>query len=115
MQGKSKKRKARTKAQQDWLNDAADIGCLNDGRPCQIHHMFGETAQVKIDLVSENIGQWAINPLCPECHKAIETNSDRRGEEKRNFETLCAWWTRIHQKPLPFSDKIYTAIMEYSR
>ena len=109
MQGKSNKRKARTKAQQDWLEAVVSLGCAECGRPAQAHHMYGETAQVKIDLVSTNIGHWALNGLCDSHHKAIHKDPERRQKEKRHFAKL----RKI--LPLHFGQDIYWAIMEYSR
>lgn len=76
--------------------------------------MYGETAQVKIGLVSENVGLWAIIGLCPDCHDAIHKDSNRRQKEKQHFETLCRWWQNNHEKPLPLPEGIYDAIMKYN-
>ena len=113
MKGKSKKRKARTASQQRWLDAVAEGGSILSGmKPVIIHHLWGETAQAKIDLVTENVGQEAILPLTEQEHHNLEREENRRPIEKVLFKRLV---DRLHDHPDRPSEAHIKAIMEYHR
>ena len=72
MRGRSKKRKARTAAQERWVQQVASMGCIVCGAPAQVHHVIGETA--KHNKVA--IGQEFILPLCPHHHAWVDQGDD---------------------------------------
>ena len=75
------------------------------------HHIFGSTAQAKINLISENIGHWAIIAVTPNEHTAIHAHGDRRALEKSIFDQQMRGYN-IYYDSLPFSEDIFKAIME---
>ena len=77
-----------------------------------IHHIFGATAKVKIDLISENIGHWGIIALTVGEHHNIHKSSDRKAEEKSIFEEqMRMYFSRYFEMPVP--DEVFKAILEW--
>lgn len=77
-----------------------------------IHHIFGASAKVKIDLVSENIGHWGIIALTIQEHRAIHNHSDRKIAEKSIFkQQMINYFTYYFDMPVP--REVLTAIMNW--
>jgi len=95
------------------MDKVAGLGSLVGYGPCEIHHMYGGTAQIK---GVGNIGHWAILCLTKD-HHMILTNQGRLAFEQVTghtevelFEKTCS-----RMEELPFSQEIYDAIMEYHK
>ena len=81
----------------------------------EIHHMFGRCAQVKIDLISTNVGHFAIIAM-PKNHDAmikLMKRKERRPFEKETWVNQMSHYKKAYGE-LPFGKEIYEAIRDYS-
>lgn len=79
--------KSKTKAEQQWLSDVAELGCIccrNAGygySPAEIHHIrSGHGAGQRAD-------HYSVLPLCPRHHRACY---------ETGFHAAPATWQRLH-------------------
>ncbi len=81
----------------------------------EIHHMFGRTAQVKINFVSTNIGHWAIIALPHQHDERIKAmgRKERRPFEKSTWRAQMIMYREVYGG-LPFDKDIEVAIRDYS-
>lgn len=81
-----------------WMAWVASRGCLNCGRPANVHHCAGSTA--RHNRVA--IGDWWLLPLCRECHQGGDgihhsrlrffgSDVPRKTTEKMMFARLMDW------------------------
>lgn len=123
------KNATRTRAQKDWHNDLANMGCMVTGRAdAEIDHLFG--AMAKSNGLS--VGQWAVIPLNDGPHRNDPNNRTskewlfvedycntklwdfREGDKKELFlATCCRYMTYYKRKDLPFGNDVLLAIMSY--
>lgn len=119
----------RTKAEQDWQDELREMGCLFNGSPAEIDHIFG--AKTKANKLK--IGEWAVIPLSANLHRNDQVNRSSNetefnlkytdpilwnlpfGSEKSMFLATCCRYMAYYQKDLPFSNEILIEIMRYRR
>ena len=100
---------APNKAQKDFREN---LRSLYPGS--EIHHLYGASAQVKIALVSTNIGHWAIIALDESMHKEIHASAARKGLENMTYILQMRVYVAEHGE-VPFSEEIYDAILAYHK
>lgn len=108
----------KTKAQKDWHDRVASLGCVLSGGYPEIHHCIGASRKTKINLVSVWIGQWYVLPLSYWWHRDplnpnnIDKNrhgfEELHGTEKELFALMCT-----ELVDLPFDDDVLQGIMDY--
>ncbi len=80
----------------------------------EIHHLYGASAKVKINLVSTNIGHWAIIALDEDMHRTLHASEARRGLENMTYILQMRVYVAEHGE-VPFSEEIYDAILAYHK
>jgi hypothetical protein len=108
--------KNRTARQQNWMDEVRALHCLECSMPAEIHHSLGETAAVKIEYVTTNIGHEWIIPLCASHHTGIsgvhKMGKNRKPREKQYFEIVIA---RLSDSPNLPPTEVIDAIRGYHR
>lgn len=90
------KRYQPTAAQKRFWDELAQGGCVNCGRPAEIHHILGAAAkQNKV-----HIGQWAVVPVCPDHHRVWEKVGKLTQMEDYIAEVLNPYWRRFGEVPM---------------
>lgn len=82
-----KRGKAPTAVQKRFHSWLALQGCMECGKPPELHHAVGSTGSHN----KVKIGQWWVIPLCAEHHRGItgiHSSKNRKSKEKQFFREL---------------------------
>lgn len=95
--------KSKTKAEQQWLSDVAELGCIccrNAGygySPAEIHHIrSGQGAGQRAD-------HYSVLPLCPRHHRACY---------ETGFHAAPATWQRLHGSECELLEQVKQDVRE---
>ena len=81
----------------------------------EIHHLYGASARVKIDLVSTNVGHWAIIAMLPNHDEMIKALGGNRREYEKETWIIQMGVYLVEHGELPFAEEIYKAILGYHK
>ena len=113
MQGTSKKRKARTKAQQRWLESVVALGSFQQPfSSALIHHAVGETAKHS----KVHVGNWWLVPMTVYEHIILHSHNATFGYvSRKEFEKAAFKWTleTLHDHPDYPPRDVIDAINDY--
>lgn len=110
-------RNAEQKRLMDWIHEQPCAACREDS-PVEAHHILGETWSVKINLIKENLGHWAILALCNPCHLMLDR--DKALFHERYGMQMLLWNTHTYdayfeQKGVLIGVEIYCEIMKVNK